>query len=120
MVVVEGADHSRLYPPKVASKDAKMGWHIDYGSVARDNPDNLKVVLQINSKTKSSALQEALKNAPHRSYTIFAEVEIDTTQNDEERFADMLEQFDAGLEDYENEWSHAHSFNFRSHPFSDL
>jgi hypothetical protein len=65
--------------------------------VARDNPNNLKVVLQINSNAKSSALQEALKNAPRGSHTIFAEAEIDTTQSDEEKFADMLEQFDSGL-----------------------
>lgn len=40
---------TRLYPPKGAGKDAKLGWRIDFGSVARDDPDKLKVVLQINS-----------------------------------------------------------------------
>jgi len=101
LVVVNGADHSRLYPPKGAGKDEKLGWRIDYGSVARDDPDKLKVVLQINSNAKSSALQEALKEAPRGSHTIFSSATIDTTQTEEEKFKDMMEQLGTGLEEYD-------------------
>jgi hypothetical protein len=97
LVVVQGAEHSRLYPAKVASKDEKMGFRIDYGSVARDNPDKIKVSLQINSNAKSTALKEVLKSAPRGSHTIFAEAEIDTTETEQDKVEEMLEQLDAGL-----------------------
>jgi hypothetical protein len=97
LVVVQGAEHSRLYPARVASKDEKMGFRIDYGSVVRDNPDKIKLSLQINSNAKSNALKEVLKSAPRGSHTIFAEAEIDTTETEQEKVEDMLGQFDAGL-----------------------
>lgn len=100
LVVIQGAEHKRLYPPRISSNDEKQGFRIDYGSVCRTNPNILKVILQINKNAKSSALQDALKRAPRGSHTILAEAKIDVRKNDVEKCEDMVEQLEAGLENW--------------------
>ena len=72
---------------------------IDYGSVVRDDPDKLKVILQSNSNEKSYAQQEAWKSGSHN---IFSSATTDTTQSEEEKFEDMKEQLEtSGLKKYD-------------------
>ena len=42
-----------------------------------------------------------MKEAPRGSHTIFSSATIDTTQTEEEKFKDMMEQLGTGLEEYD-------------------
>lgn len=57
---------SRVYPARDSKNDTKYGIRIDKGEAVHDQPNTLRLHLQINSNAESKTLRDLAKKDPHR------------------------------------------------------
>ncbi|KAF2746696.1 hypothetical protein M011DRAFT_444994 [Sporormia fimetaria CBS 119925] len=60
---------SRVYPARNPKNDAKYGIHVDKGEPVHDEPNKIRLKLQINSNADSTTLRDLAKKNPHRVVT---------------------------------------------------
>jgi hypothetical protein len=103
LVVIPGAEGTRIWPAKSPRNDAESQLRIDRGSTIHNLPNHMKVYLQVNKEAKEGSLKSFLKASDRGTHANVAEAVIDTTKSSGEKIVDMISQFKAASETDEKE-----------------
>lgn len=97
LVIIPGAEGTRIWPSKFAKDDAKSQFRIGRGATIKNLPSHMKVYLQVNKEAKDESLKAFIKASRRGTHAILAEATIDTRKADGEKVIDMVNQFNAAM-----------------------
>lgn len=105
LVVIPGAEGSRIWPAPSSANDVEYQLRIDRGSSIHNHPNHMKVYLQVNKEAKEGPLKSFVKASGRGTHANVAEAIIDTTKPSGEKVEDMVSQFEAVSESEDEEGS---------------